>query len=145
LLTIAAAWHILFLSLWKDFEGRFSRIINALKEQRDFVDREAASIDIAESKDVRSRLLEAIRRGEEESKQRFELEEKNARIMQLQHSMTWLSIDDEVQETEYDRISQRRHKGTCGWILEEPQMRAWITQDTKYPVLWLSGKPGSGT
>ncbi|CZR56608.1 uncharacterized protein PAC_06497 [Phialocephala subalpina] len=33
------AWHVIFLSLWKDFRPRFDSIINSLKEQRDLLDK----------------------------------------------------------------------------------------------------------
>jgi hypothetical protein len=62
----------------------------------------------------------------------------------LQHSVEWLSVDDTVQETEYERMSRRRHEGTCEWIDGVAQMKNWFKNDTKHTLLWLSGKPGAG-
>ena len=67
------------------------------------------------------------------------------RISQLQHSLAWLSIDEKIQETEYERTSKRRHDRTCEWMANEPRLKSWIKDDAKHPCLWLNGKPGSGT
>lgn len=75
----------------------------------------------------------------------LEENEKNARISQLQHSLAWLSMDEKIQETEYERTSKRRHDRTCEWMANEPQLKSWIKDDAKRPCLWLDGKPGSGT
>ncbi|PVH68513.1 hypothetical protein DL98DRAFT_599456 [Cadophora sp. DSE1049] len=118
------AWHILFLSLWKDFGARFTSIIDGLKKQRDFVDREAVSINILESKDSRLRAQEEI---EQRQKQDLLVIEQNETILKnlhLQHSVAWFS--------------------TCGWVLKQPQMESWLKDDAKNTVLWLSGMPGAG-
>jgi transposase len=130
--------------LWKDFQSRFDNIIESLKKQRDFVDMEAASLDIVEAKDSRARLQYEIERRKKESNEALERNEKNERIARLQHSVEWLSVDDTVQETEYERMSRRRHDGTCEWIYRVVQMNNWLKNDTKHPLLWLSGKPGAG-
>ena len=138
------AWSILFLSLWKDFQSRFATIIESLKKQRDFVDTEAASINIVESKDSRALIQYEIERRQKESIEALERNERNERIARLQHSVEWLSVDDTVQETEYERMSRRRHEGTCEWIDEVAQMKSWLKDDIRHPLLWLSGKPGAG-
>jgi hypothetical protein len=74
----------------------------------------------------------------------LEEKEKNAKISQLQHSIAWLRMDAKLQETEYERTSQRRHDRTCEWMVNQPQFKSWIQNDAKRPCLWLSGKPGSG-
>lgn len=138
------AWFILFLSLWKDFNSRFSNIIDSLKKQRDFVDTEAASLDIVEAKESRVKLQYDIERRQKESNEALELNERNDKIARLQHSIEWLSVDDTAQETEYERMFRRRHEGTCEWIERLPQINNWLKDDTKHPLLWLSGKPGAG-
>jgi hypothetical protein len=132
------------LSLWKDFESRFAGIIDSLKKQRDFVDREAASIDILEAKDSRRRLQEDIQQRQRHSAELLDQNEKVARITQFQHAVTWLAVDDKAQQTDYERIQNRRHDETCKWIMTQPQIVAWLRDDSKYPVLWLNGKPGAG-
>lgn len=138
------AWTIIFLSLWKDFQSRFATIIESLKKQRDFVDTEAASIDIVEAKDARARAQYEIERRQKESIEALERSEKNEGITRLRHSVEWLAVDDTAQETEYERMSCRRHEGTCEWIERLSQMRHWLKDDTKHSLLWLSGKPGAG-
>ncbi|KAF8859961.1 PLU-1-domain-containing protein [Acephala macrosclerotiorum] len=138
------AWQSLFLSLWKDFESRFASIIDRLKKQRDFVDREAVSIDIVESRESRLRLQRDIQQTHKHSLQLLEQNETNAAIARLQHSITWLSVDDRDQEMYYDRISTRRHDETCEWVMRQSHMKSWMRDDTNDPVLWLSGKPGAG-
>ena len=139
------AWHVIFLSLWKDFGSRFDYIIESLKKQRDFVDVEAASFDIVEGKESRTRIQDDIQRRQRQEMEMLEETEKNARISQLQHSITWLSMDEKIQETEHERTSKRRHDKTCEWVANEPQLKSWIKDDAQHQCLWLDGKPGSGT
>jgi hypothetical protein len=138
------AWHLLFISLWKDFGSRFSGIIDDLKRQRDFVDREAASIDIAESKASRSQHQEEIKRRREHSLMLLEQSETEARISRKRHAIAWLSVDVRDQEEHYERISSRRHEDTCKWVVRQSHMESWIRDDVKNPLLWLNGKPGAG-
>ena len=71
------------MSLWKDFQSRFANIIESLKKQRDFVDIEAASIDIVEAKDSRTRVQYEIKQRQKESIEALERNEKNERIARL--------------------------------------------------------------
>jgi hypothetical protein len=134
----------MFLSLWKDFGSRFDSIIESLKKQRHFVDVEAASIDIVEAKEARRKVQEEMQERQKREKESIERNERSSRIAQLQHSITWLSVDDSIQENELDRISRRRHDETCQWVAKESSLKSWITDDTKSHLLWLNGKPGAG-
>ena len=138
------AWHVLFLSLWKDFGSRFAGIIDSLKKQRDFIDREAASIDIVEAKESRAKAHHEILQRQKHDLIMLEQIEKSTSIAQFQHSVAWLSVDDKEQENDLERNSSRRHDKTCEWITKAPRMEAWMTDNTKYPLMWLSGKPGAG-
>jgi hypothetical protein len=108
------------------------------------VDKEAVSIDIAESKESRSRLHEEILQRHKYSLQLIEHNEVSARIARMQHSVTWLSVNDGDQEIHYDRISGRRHDETCEWVMKQSEMQCWRGNGAKDPILWLSGKPGAG-
>lgn len=140
-----AAWHLIFLSLWKDFKANFAGIIESLKQQRDFVDREALSIDIAESKIHRTKTQEQIQQAQQQLALTLEKDEKFAKITQLRHAMEWLAIDAEEQDWNLERISRRRHNSTCQWISKEPQIKSWLKNDSSSPIIWLNGKPGAGT
>jgi len=53
---------------------------------------------------------------------------------------TWLqpaSVGEDFRE-----LLNRRYTGTCQWIFNKAEFKAW--QSRLYPVLWLYGKPGSG-
>jgi hypothetical protein len=66
------------------------------------------------------------------------------RISRLQDVINWLSVEDNTQEKEYERMIRSRHDGTCEWIHEVPELKAWLKDDTRNQLLWLSGKPGAG-
>jgi hypothetical protein len=91
------------------------------------------------------RLQDEIQRRHKRELEELEENEKKTKISQLQHSLAWLSMDEKIQETEYERMSKRRHDRTCEWLAHEPQLKHWIKDDEKRPCLWLEGKPGSGT
>jgi hypothetical protein len=137
-------WHILFVSLWKDFRARFSGIIESLKAQRDFVDREAMSLHIVEAKNSQATLQNEIQQRQKFSNEMLDVTEKNLKIAQLHHSVAWLGVDDKLQEIELEKHSHRRHPETCQWLISESKIKAWIENNTKSPLLWMNGKPGAG-
>ena len=141
---LITAWHIIFLSLWKDFGSRFECIIKSLQKHRDFIDIEAASFDITEAKESRIRMQDDIQKRQRRELEMVEENERNARISQLNHSIAWLSYDEKLQETEYERILKRRHSQTCEWVTNDPPFKSWLKDDVQRPCLWLNGKPGSG-
>ncbi|KAF7952570.1 uncharacterized protein EAE97_002067 [Botrytis byssoidea] len=138
------AWHVIFLSFWKDFGSRFDSIINSLKKHRDFIDIEAASFDIVESRESRVKMQEDIQLRLKRDLEMVEEIEKNAKATRLQHAIAWFTLDGKNQETEHDRISKKRHDKTCEWMAGEQQFKSWIESNTEDPCLWLHGKPGSG-
>jgi len=90
ILTIAncyIAWHLLFLSVWKDFGSRFENIISSLKKQRDFLDKEAQSFDIIEGKESRLKVQDDIEQRQRRDEELLEQNERTTRIAQLQHSV----------------------------------------------------------
>jgi hypothetical protein len=109
------------------------------------VDVEAASFDIVEAKESRIRMQDDIRQRQKRELEMLEENERNTRSSQLRHSVAWLSHDENFQETEYERISKRRHDRTCEWVANDPPLKGWMKDDPKHLCLWLNGKPGSGT
>ncbi|EHL01888.1 hypothetical protein M7I_2068 [Glarea lozoyensis 74030] len=136
-------WHLLFSSLWTDFGGRFECIIKSLKQQRDFVDKEAVSFHIVESKLSRCAIQDQLQRAQKKELDQLKDKEENTRQLHMKHSISWLSIDEKNQEIEYERTSRRRHLNTCEWITEDQLYRSWIKDDNLHLCLWLDGKPGS--
>ncbi|KAH6692826.1 hypothetical protein BKA61DRAFT_714437, partial [Leptodontidium sp. MPI-SDFR-AT-0119] len=129
------AWHVLFLSLWRDYKTRFSGIIDGLKKQRDFLDTEAMSIHMSESKESREKLQNEIQENQRNSLAILEQFESKAKISRLQHAVAWLSVDDKTQEDNYERISNRRHDETCRWIAKNDQFHSWRRDDERHSVL----------
>jgi hypothetical protein len=121
------------MSLWTDFASRFNGILERLARHRDLVDREASSIDIAEARTWRIQAQEDI-----------EKREKQRCGCQLQDTITWLAVDDRLQEDELYRLTERRQEGTCSWVLKNPRLAAWIDEKDDESVLWLKGIPGAG-
>jgi hypothetical protein len=133
------------MSLWKDFRARFNGILHTLEKHRDFLDREAISIDMVEDRTARSRFLEDISERQRQMAAALESNEQANRLAQFQNSISWLAADDKMQEAERCRRSARKHVGTCEWIGQVPEMKAWLKDDGSEPVIWLTGKPGAGS
>ncbi|PVH71621.1 hypothetical protein DL98DRAFT_363413, partial [Cadophora sp. DSE1049] len=138
------AWHVLFQSLWKDFGARFAGIVDGLKKQRDFVDREAVSIDLLESKQSRIQAQEDIEQRQKNSLLLIEQNETILSALQFQQSVAWLSVDELDQGNRYERLCQRRHNETCSWALKQPELESWMGSDAVNHIVWLTGKPGAG-
>lgn len=120
--------------MWKNFESRFTQILESLARHRELVDREAVSIDIAEARSWRVRSEEDIERREKQRKEQ-----------QLHYAIGWLDIDDLLQEEEVDRLSSQRQDRTCEWAMKNPEVKAWIEGSHKENLIWLNGIPGAGT
>lgn len=120
--------------MWKDFESRFTGILESLARHRELVDKEAISIDIAEARSWRIRAEEDIERREKQRKEQ-----------QLHYVIGWLAVDDLLQEEEFDRLSERRQDGTCEWVESSSQLKAWNENGNSEPIIWINGIPGAGT
>lgn len=124
----------MFGSLWKDFESRFTGILESLARHRELLDKEAISIDIAEARSWRIRVEEDIGRRENQRQEQ-----------QLHYATGWLCVDDLLQEEELDRLSDRRQDGTCEWVMRGSQLTAWMDGSNSETVIWINGIPGAGT
>ncbi|KAH0541368.1 hypothetical protein FGG08_004132 [Glutinoglossum americanum] len=128
-------WKIFFKTLWAGFDLRFEGILDSLARHSELVDKEANSIDIAEAKEWRSKLLEDTIRKEQERS-----------VTQLRAALSWLEVKDGEQieqEDELDRQYSLHHAHSCDWIQKNSKARSWMRLGEDELVLWLNGKPGA--
>jgi hypothetical protein len=52
-------------------------------------------------------------------------QEKRTRDLYLHDSLAWLKVADEQQDDELETLSDRRHIGTCQWILKNDLFQHW--------------------
>ena len=131
--NVTTAWNLLFHSLWSDFGLHFQGILGSLKRHCDLIDHEAVSFDIVESSNWRAKAQEDL-----------DLREKERVSAQLQETLAWLSVEDRLQDDDFDSLCQRRVPGTCDWIFRNRKFRMWANDNTKSALLWVWGIPGSG-
>jgi hypothetical protein len=133
---VLAGWKIFFKTLWVGFDRRFNGILDSLARHSELVDKEANSIDIAEAKEWRSKLMEDTVKKEQERS-----------VTQFYAALSWLEVKDYEhieQEDELDRQSSLHHAHSCDWIQKNPKARLWMRLGKEELVLWLNGKPGAG-
>ncbi|RYP56345.1 hypothetical protein DL769_009929 [Monosporascus sp. CRB-8-3] len=94
---------------------------------------EAATIDIIEAKQWRESQESKVAQLEEERKNRQRLS-----------VVSWLDLPAQSQYDECERLLRDCLPGSCDWLLQHAKIEAWLRDDTKYPVVWLHGKPGAG-
>jgi hypothetical protein len=94
---------------------------------------EAITIDIAAAKQSRIKIEEDIARQEKRTKDYY-----------LHDSIAWLKVADEQREEDLERLSSKRHKGTCEWVTKDPLFQAWKDDGHSDPILWVKGIPGAG-
>lgn len=130
-----AGWRRLFDSCWGDFSGRLSTILTNLATNRDLVDREAASFEILESKELRRKLKEDSEKNDKDRRDEYAREVFN-----------WLDLAgrDREQDDLLDNFQETRVPGTCVWVMDHPKVRTWFDEEDPRGVLWLKGKPGAG-
>jgi hypothetical protein len=97
------------------------------------VDQEAISIDIVEASELRTKTQKDL-----------DLRDEERASAQLQAALTWLTVEDRLQEDEFDLLCQKRFPGTCQWILANRKYITWVNDTTNSALLWIWGIPGSG-
>jgi regulator of extracellular matrix RemA (YlzA/DUF370 family) len=132
------------MSLWKDFRAGFQGIINTIEKHRNFIDKEANSINMVEDRATRTRILDDIIERQRQAVVILDSNDIQKQLVQLQSSTSWLAVDDKKQEAERSRRSTMKHSGTFEWIGQVPEMKAWLKNEGSEPTLWLNGKPGAG-
>lgn len=132
-----SGWKCFFKSSWGGFEARFKCILESLSRHSDLVDREANAL-----------LIEQTMQWREQSFQDMERRDQERAASQVTAVQNWLGIRDDrtedSQEDHLDRIASQAYPGTADWILQHQKMKSWLKKDTRSPILWLKGKPGSG-
>ncbi|KIW21374.1 hypothetical protein PV08_01954 [Exophiala spinifera] len=127
------SWHILFDSLWKSFDSRFSGILANLSKHKEMLMKEAIAIDIVEARKWRTRAAEEL-----------DKQEKGRNQIYISDTLAWLNIQQEDQEDELDRLLAKRQPGTCDWVFRHPKFVTWKTEAHAERVLWMNGIPGAG-
>jgi hypothetical protein len=127
------AWHIFFDSLWKSFEFRFQGILKRLSRHQELLMREAITIDIVAARQWRTQAQEELLRREKESQDFY-----------LHDSIAWLKVAVEDHDDELERLSDKRQKGTCEWVFNNPLFEIWKEDPHAEPILWVKGIPGAG-
>lgn len=107
--------------------------MSSLYRHRDLIDKEATSFDIVEASNTRRKIDEEVEKSEQERSSSH-----------LQAVLSWLAVDDRLQEDDLWRLNHRRFPDTCQWLFNAPQYQTWLMSKGKYPILWLWGIPGSG-
>jgi hypothetical protein len=99
------------------------------------VDREAASFEILESKELRKKLMEETEKNNRDRRDEYARETFN-----------WLDLAgrDREQEDLLENLQETRVPGTCAWFKNNHKLRTWFDEQDPRLVLWLKGKPGSG-
>ncbi|RPA72434.1 hypothetical protein BJ508DRAFT_367261 [Ascobolus immersus RN42] len=119
------SWKRLFSTMWSSFDEQFTEILERLNRHTELVDKEAAAVHFSEA----SASHELVRKGVDESRRN--------RIRQ------WLRpIDDEITFRKCERII-RDYDCNAEWLFDNKMFTEW-KEGHHQPVLWLTGKPGSG-
>lgn len=101
--NIYIEWQVVFDALWKDFESRFNSIIERLGRHKQLLMNAAITIDVTEARSWRMQQQKDLKE-----------REKIRKGIQLRDSIGWLHVEDELQEDEVDKLSQRKQPGsTC--------------------------------
>ncbi|KAH8680543.1 hypothetical protein BX600DRAFT_636 [Xylariales sp. PMI_506] len=126
-------WKVFFASAWGRFDHRFGGLIESIAHYSDQIDRNAASLDIIAATEWRDRDAEMARTREH----RWQTEQLNV-------VLNWLGSGDQVQEERLEWLKARCYDGTSQWIIRTSKFRSWLQHGRGDPVLWMTGKPGSG-
>lgn len=127
------AWHVVWESLWKSFDSRFSTILEKLARHKELATREAVTIDLVEARSWRAQLQEDLK-----------IREKRKTDTYIHDTIAWLNVATAEQEDKLDRLLSKRLDGTCEWISRNLKMKVWKDDAHGEPILWIVGIPGAG-
>ena len=71
-------------------------------------------------------------------------QEKKSQGFYLHDSIAWLKVAAEEHDDELERLSDKRQKGTCEWVFNNPLFKTWTDDPHAEPILWVKGIPGAG-
>jgi hypothetical protein len=108
-------------------------VLDSLRKHSDLVDKEANALNISTLQDWRLKAFENLEKVE---KERFD--------SQFRAVMTWFDVKDYQQDDILNSLIDKSHPGTTAWLLSNPEVTVWLGNSSKNPILWLTGKPGSG-
>lgn len=125
-----------FSSSWGRFEHQFDTLLQSIAQNSELIDKEAASFDIIRAQEWRQKSLEDATNREK----RWESEQREV-------VLRWLEVGDSKSNQEVKLEWLRNHccEGTSQWLTKSREVRSWLQFGRSHPVLWLHGKPGSGT
>ncbi|KAF1954513.1 hypothetical protein CC80DRAFT_517458 [Byssothecium circinans] len=137
-----SSWHLLFNTSWGRFQRRFANLLHDLSKHGELIDMEANARNIAEARLHR----EEHRQWREESLEKVEQEERHQATKQYQSVLSWLKTDETEQIAIFESISEEgsKYSGTCSWISNNSQIKAWLSRKPDYQQLWVQGNPGTG-
>jgi hypothetical protein len=140
LLTIA--WQRLFATSWGRFQRRFHNIFADLKAHEELVDKTVSAVDIFEAKEMREKLDD----WRQQEMMKLTKEEEERTSTEFHAVLSVLRVDETRQINIFDNLvaEANQHPGSCGWILQQPKIKAWAKsgRDTQSAV--LHGCVGSG-
>jgi hypothetical protein len=124
----------MFRATWKDFKSRFQHILDNLRRHKELVESQANLLQIQESRALRVQFQDLFA-----TTQRTERENQRLAVM------NWLSSADAYLDQEGAAMARHDYPGTCRWIIEKPELKAWYDpEDSLVRLIWLNGIPGAG-
>ncbi|KAH8893514.1 hypothetical protein GQ53DRAFT_780886 [Thozetella sp. PMI_491] len=148
----------LFHALWESFEQEFKPDTEAIrrcsaevkeelalaKARADHHNRQLQELERQKASNSRNKLSLFFNKTDKQldrlSELQLEKEKQHARD-QRQRLLDTLSTHDYL--TPFKQSRRKRHGGTAQWIFQTPEYDSWINNTTS-PLLWCSGKIGSG-
>jgi hypothetical protein len=133
-LTQCEAWRQVFRSVWKDFKTRFQNILDRLRRHREVIESQANLLHFQQYQLDRAKMLEDLRRSENERRQ------KN-----YKEALEWISGADTHLDHESACAARSEYPGSGRWILKHSKQQNWKEADEPVSsILWLNGIPGAG-
>jgi len=133
-------WRILFDALWPRTLSRCTEIISHVQNSSALLQQE----ELADhSGKLHNSIVELSKSRVFAQQEQAEKETRSA-LAKYQSVLSWLNVDPSEQSDILNTLTTECYPGTCNWILKHKRFQSWLA-DEKQSILWISGKPGSGT
>jgi len=135
--------------MWKDFDSRFKRILNSLRQHRQMIAEQAQLLYqrqyVRDRNEMLNFVLKYRRDREQDMEERDRQTEAEARKSHREVLQWFSAADTTASDQQHFTSIRKEFPGTGNWILENEKVKNWREAETPmYSMLWMNGKPGAG-
>lgn len=143
-------WRLLFKTSWGRFKIRFDSLLEGMRHHECLIDSVANAHHIAASaveREANKAMRQELQKWLDDSRNRLADAERND-ASQYMTAAAWLKADESAadQISLFEKLASdgTRFPGTCSWLLQNRNIKSWLSSSADPSLLLIEGAPGTG-